>query len=139
MVTSTTSRNGSTSDDAYAYYYQEDADAAKMAEMQGFGWMEPIIIDDDDLMFGGKSLSAWYEEERKTLFDPEEERRGRQRVCPTPSSLPSLPDPSFSTLPQDSYSNVSLQVRQSSTKPSRHQHHERPSKKPQQHGEQEKQ
>lgn len=57
--------------------------------------MEPIIIDDDDLMFGGKSLSAWYEEERKSLSTPaEEERRGRQRVSLRPFLLsPTLGTP----------------------------------------------
>ncbi|KAK9423416.1 hypothetical protein SUNI508_04310 [Seiridium unicorne] len=47
---------------------------------QGYGWMEPTVIDDDDLMFGGKSLSAWHEEDRQKVSVPEEERRGRQRV-----------------------------------------------------------
>lgn len=42
-------------------------------------------IDDDDLQFGGKSLSEWYEEERRRLSlgsssSDEEDRRGRPRV-----------------------------------------------------------
>ncbi|RYP75337.1 hypothetical protein DL771_002433 [Monosporascus sp. 5C6A] len=61
------------------YYFVPDADE-QAAKVQGYGWMQPIIIDDDDLMFGGKSLSAWYEEERQSLsISAEEERRGRQR------------------------------------------------------------
>ncbi|KAK3313032.1 hypothetical protein B0H66DRAFT_384251 [Apodospora peruviana] len=44
-------------------------------------WMVATVIEDDDLMFGGKPLSAWYEEDRRRLStgDEEEERRGRQR------------------------------------------------------------
>ncbi|RYP72761.1 hypothetical protein DL769_004377 [Monosporascus sp. CRB-8-3] len=62
------------------YCFVPDADK-QATQVQGYGWMEPIIIDDDDLMFGGKSLSTWYEEERKSLsISIEEERRGRQRV-----------------------------------------------------------
>ncbi|RYP38607.1 hypothetical protein DL767_002543 [Monosporascus sp. MG133] len=61
------------------YYFVPDADE-QAAKVQGYGWMKPIIIDDDDLMFGGKSLSTWYEEERQSLsISVEEERRGRQR------------------------------------------------------------
>lgn len=47
-------------------------------------WIQATIIEDDDLMFGGKSLSTWYEEERRrlsTTSSDEEEHRGRQRVC----------------------------------------------------------
>lgn len=62
-----------------SYYYEPEM-AATGAETQGYGWMEPTVIDDDDLMFGGKSLSALYEEERTRASSPEEERRGRQRV-----------------------------------------------------------
>ena len=47
----------------------------------GYQLIEPISIDDDDIMWGGKSLSAWYEEERERVSGcSEEERRGRQRV-----------------------------------------------------------
>ncbi|KAK5989498.1 hypothetical protein PT974_11021 [Cladobotryum mycophilum] len=52
-------------------------------------WIQPIIIiEDEDLMFGGKTLSAWYEEDRSRLSGSsddghqshsEEERRGRER------------------------------------------------------------
>ncbi|KAL1835094.1 hypothetical protein VTK73DRAFT_6286 [Phialemonium thermophilum] len=48
-------------------------------------WMVATVIEDDDLMFGGKPLSAWYEEERtrqslgSSGSRDEEERRGRQR------------------------------------------------------------
>ncbi|KAI0484548.1 hypothetical protein GGR56DRAFT_669096 [Xylariaceae sp. FL0804] len=65
--------------EAEQYYYIPNVDMPEH-ELHGHGWMEPIVIDDDDLMFGGKSLSEWYEEERQTLdFPVEEERRGRQR------------------------------------------------------------
>ncbi|GAB0133339.1 hypothetical protein EsDP_00001751 [Epichloe bromicola] len=54
-------------------------------------WVQPIDIDDEDLMFGGKSLSAWHEEDRRRLssggsddgrndHSQDEERRGRERV-----------------------------------------------------------
>lgn len=48
----------------------------------GYQWIEPISIDDDDIMWGGKSLRAWCEEERRRVRAPseEEERRGRQMV-----------------------------------------------------------
>lgn len=44
-------------------------------------WMAATIIDDDDLMFGGKPLCAWYEEDRRMLScsTVDEETRGRQR------------------------------------------------------------
>ncbi|KAK3937372.1 hypothetical protein QBC46DRAFT_229254, partial [Diplogelasinospora grovesii] len=44
-------------------------------------WMMATVIEDDDLMFGGKPLSAWYEEERRaqSIASEEEERRGRPR------------------------------------------------------------
>jgi hypothetical protein len=48
-------------------------------------WMVTTVIDieDDDLMFGGKPLCTWYEEDRRRLSlcveDDEEETRGRQR------------------------------------------------------------
>lgn len=44
--------------------------------------MIATVIEDDDLTFGGKPLSAWYEEDRRRLSNSgkdEEERRGRQR------------------------------------------------------------
>ncbi|KAI0966081.1 hypothetical protein F4678DRAFT_466872 [Xylaria arbuscula] len=81
MVT-TTAPVHSTPDEAQ-YYYLPDVEGP--AEQHGsHAWMEPIVIDDDDLMFGGKSLSTWYEEERQSLSypieDEHEERRGRQRM-----------------------------------------------------------
>jgi len=45
-------------------------------------WMVVTVIEDNDLMFGGKPLYAWYEEDRRRLsssMDKEEETRGRQR------------------------------------------------------------
>jgi len=43
------------------------------------GWAMPIIIEDDDLMFGGKALSEWHEQDASRASD-EEEHRGRARV-----------------------------------------------------------
>ncbi|KAI1407328.1 hypothetical protein F5Y13DRAFT_132123 [Hypoxylon sp. FL1857] len=80
VTTTTTSTTSHHASEDTLHYYLPDTNARE-AELQKQGWMEPIVIDDEDLMFGGKSLSAWYEEERKTVsFPAEEERRGRQRV-----------------------------------------------------------
>ncbi|KAL7624684.1 hypothetical protein AAE478_006254 [Parahypoxylon ruwenzoriense] len=80
VTTSATATSHHHHSDDTLHYYLPDTNARE-AELQKQGWMEPIVIDDEDLMFGGKSLSAWYEEERKSLsFPAEEERRGRQRV-----------------------------------------------------------
>ncbi|KAI1104807.1 hypothetical protein F4804DRAFT_172539 [Jackrogersella minutella] len=79
MVTTTSTTSHTPAEDTLHYYLPDTN--AREAELQKQGWMEPIVIDDEDLMFGGKSLSAWYEEERKPVaFPVEEERRGRQRV-----------------------------------------------------------
>ncbi|PKS13109.1 hypothetical protein jhhlp_000451 [Lomentospora prolificans] len=62
----------------HQYYLSSD----KEMNPESYQWIEPISIDDDDLMFGGKSLSTWYEEDRSRLsgvYSDEEERRGRQR------------------------------------------------------------
>lgn len=48
-------------------------------------WVQATDIDDGDLTFGGKSLSEWYEEDRRRFSqgssddDSEQERRGRER------------------------------------------------------------
>ncbi|KAL2177335.1 uncharacterized protein P884DRAFT_277591 [Thermothelomyces heterothallicus CBS 202.75] len=44
-------------------------------------WMVATVINDDDLMFGGKPLCAWYEEDRRRFgcATVEEETRGRPR------------------------------------------------------------
>jgi hypothetical protein len=45
-------------------------------------WVQPTI-EDDDIIFDGKALSTWYEEERHRRIrssDDREERRGRKRV-----------------------------------------------------------
>ncbi|KAK8040026.1 hypothetical protein PG993_008437 [Apiospora rasikravindrae] len=51
-------------DDVSYYFLPSEADLACQ------GWMTPTVIDDDDLMFGGKSLSEWYEEERMQAASP---------------------------------------------------------------------
>lgn len=55
--------------------------AAGEIDLSSHSWMVATIIEDDDLMFGGKPLSAWYEEDRRRLssYIEEEETRGRQR------------------------------------------------------------
>lgn len=69
------------------YYVVPNASAmdpnAREFDLASQGWIQATIIEDDDLMFGGKSLSTWYEEERRRLSNgssDEEEHRGRQRV-----------------------------------------------------------
>ncbi|PHH60711.1 hypothetical protein CDD81_1329 [Ophiocordyceps australis] len=41
--------------------------SARELDLASHSWVQPIVIDDDDLMFGGKPLSAWYEEDRRRL------------------------------------------------------------------------
>ncbi|KAK0648192.1 hypothetical protein B0T16DRAFT_427459 [Cercophora newfieldiana] len=55
--------------------------AVREIDLESHPWMVATVIEDDDLTFGGKPLSAWYEEDRRRLSsgDDEEERRGRQR------------------------------------------------------------
>ncbi|KAK4120690.1 hypothetical protein N657DRAFT_636402 [Parathielavia appendiculata] len=61
-----------------------DSDAEEM-DLASQPWALAIVIEDDDLMFGGKPLCAWYEEDKRMLSTciAEEENRGRQRqrVC----------------------------------------------------------
>jgi hypothetical protein len=71
---------GGVLDQSYASYYE-------MSLQQTEPWMMATVIEDDDLMFGGKPLSAWYEEDRMQSMGSdadadEEERRGRQRERP---------------------------------------------------------
>jgi hypothetical protein len=62
--------------------YIPDA-AADEIDLASQPWMMATIIDDDDLMFGGKPLCAWYEEDRRMLSSAmdvdDEEPRGRPR------------------------------------------------------------
>lgn len=55
--------------------------SAREVDLGSHPWMVATVIEDDDLTFGGKPLSAWYEEDRRRLStgDEEEETRGRQR------------------------------------------------------------
>ena len=64
--------------------------SAREVDLDAHAWVQPTVIEDDDLTFGGKSLSAWYEEERLRLSSDDghghdqhahgEERRGRERT-----------------------------------------------------------
>ncbi|PHH65269.1 hypothetical protein CDD82_1682 [Ophiocordyceps australis] len=76
-----------------------DSSACEL-DLDSHSWVQPIVIDDDDLMFGGKPLSAWYEEDRRRLssgsddgdapdndhdvdqpsHSPDDEQRGRERT-----------------------------------------------------------
>ncbi|GKU04982.1 hypothetical protein FLAG1_07777 [Fusarium langsethiae] len=73
------------------YYYVPNLQALDPTAREvdpAYAWVQPTIIEDEDLTFGGKSLSAWYEEDRRrhssgsssSSSSDEEERRGRERV-----------------------------------------------------------
>jgi hypothetical protein len=82
MVTTTASPHQQHVDEDAQYYYLPDVDVP--SQEASHAWMEPIVINDEDLTWGGKSLSTWYEEERQslgyTMEEEHEERRGRQRI-----------------------------------------------------------
>ncbi|KAL2125641.1 hypothetical protein VTJ04DRAFT_2006 [Mycothermus thermophilus] len=64
-------------------YIPDPSDSLEDLELPSSSWMVATVIEDDDLMFGGKPLCAWYEEDRRRLSSEsvvdEEETRGRQR------------------------------------------------------------
>lgn len=64
--------------------------AAREVDLGQHAWIQATVIEDEDLMFGGKALSAWYEEERRRLSgsSDEEERRGRQLVSSATTTPP---------------------------------------------------
>ncbi|KAK4132165.1 hypothetical protein BT67DRAFT_386290 [Trichocladium antarcticum] len=66
--------------------------AADDMDQASFSWMAITVIEDDDLMFGGKPLCTWYEEDRRRLSTSidEEETRGRQRERDPVASLDHL-------------------------------------------------
>lgn len=86
MSSQQSSRNHSHSSTTSSYYYY--------AQTTQPTWMTVIPIEDDDLTFGGKPLSDWYEEDRRRYSPeteavmPEQEARGRtrKRTCePAPA------------------------------------------------------
>jgi hypothetical protein len=65
-----------------AYYTMPDLHTSTPSDAGT--WTAVTVIDDNDLMFGGKSLSAWYEEDRSQQgassdVKVDHERRGRSR------------------------------------------------------------
>lgn len=69
----------------YYHYFNMSSygSSAHEIDVTAYTWVQPVMIDDEDLTFGGKALSTWYEEERTRLShgsDDGEERRGRERV-----------------------------------------------------------
>merc|ERR1712000_685805 len=44
---------------------QTHPDTMSGAQYHEMSWVQPIDIDDEDLTFGGKSLSEWHEEDRR--------------------------------------------------------------------------
>ncbi|KAL1897933.1 hypothetical protein Sste5346_003785 [Sporothrix stenoceras] len=86
---STGSASSFDSMDSYDGYGYDNSNVDQQA------WMSFTIIEDDDLMFGGKPLCTWYEEDRRcsmgeegapspcsSVDDDEEMHRGRQRDRP---------------------------------------------------------
>ncbi|OIW25556.1 hypothetical protein CONLIGDRAFT_647302 [Coniochaeta ligniaria NRRL 30616] len=75
---SSSSQNAGAHSTSQAYSVKPSVDATGLSRH----WMVATIIDDNDLMFGGKSLSTWYEEDKRR-HNPsgavEQERRGRSR------------------------------------------------------------
>lgn len=43
-------------------FYVLDVNISEM-DLNSYLWMMVIVIEDDDLMFGGKFFSVWYEED----------------------------------------------------------------------------
>lgn len=87
---SSSSSSAATSTSGMMQYYY-DTGASYGFLQQEPAWLMATPIDDDDLTFGGKSLSTWYEEDRRRFSlgdessrtmesDEEEVSRGRQRV-----------------------------------------------------------
>ncbi|KAF5021210.1 hypothetical protein F66182_6749 [Fusarium sp. NRRL 66182] len=74
------------STDTTYYYYLPNLQAldpaAREVDPSAYSWVQPTMIEDEDLTFGGKALSTWYEEDRRrhSSGSDEEERRGRERV-----------------------------------------------------------
>lgn len=75
-----------------SYFVLSDVDPRDI-NLQPSQWQYATVIDDVDITFGGKPLSALYEEDRMRLSsasnassDDEEEHRGRQRVRQSYSS-----------------------------------------------------
>ena len=73
------------STESTSYYYvvpnlQALDPTAREVDLSAHAWVQPTVIDDADLTFGGKPLCTWYEEERRRLSNGDEERRGRERV-----------------------------------------------------------
>lgn len=84
--TDSTTSSSSSSSSPSQYFFLSDLQAldptADELDPGSTSWVEPTVIDDDDLTFGGKSLSAWHEEEGRRLSGEadRDDRRGRERV-----------------------------------------------------------
>ncbi|KAK2761110.1 hypothetical protein CKAH01_16366 [Colletotrichum kahawae] len=93
---------------------------AREVDLASQSWIQATIIEDDDLMFGGKSLSTWYEEERRRLSNTssdEEEHRGRQRVRHEQPQSQSQPKQHVANIPK-------VRKHHSSHKHHHHHHHQ---------------
>ncbi|KAH7132744.1 hypothetical protein EDB81DRAFT_950190 [Dactylonectria macrodidyma] len=42
-------------------------------DLDAYTWIQPTAIEDDEVMFDGKALSTWYEEERRRLSSGSED------------------------------------------------------------------
>ncbi|KAH7129618.1 hypothetical protein B0J13DRAFT_453434 [Dactylonectria estremocensis] len=52
-------------------------------DLDAYTWIQPTAIEDDEVMFDGKALSTWYEEERRRLSSGSEdgEKSRSQNTC----------------------------------------------------------
>ncbi|KAM5378806.1 hypothetical protein ACJZ2D_004279 [Fusarium nematophilum] len=48
--------------------------SAEESDLKAYTWFQVIIIQDDDLIFGGKALSTLHEENRRRLISGSRER-----------------------------------------------------------------
>ncbi|EXK30532.1 hypothetical protein FOMG_13333 [Fusarium oxysporum f. sp. melonis 26406] len=68
---------------SYFFPYLQDFDTyVQEVDPNAYIWIQPTI-EDNDLIFDGKALSTWYEEDRRRRIgvgEDGEERRGRKRV-----------------------------------------------------------
>ncbi|KAH7204584.1 hypothetical protein DER44DRAFT_899751 [Fusarium oxysporum] len=90
------------------YYYVPNLQAldptAREVDPSAYAWVQPTIIEDEDLTFGGKALSTWYEEDRRrhSSGSDEEERRGHTHIT--------KPVPPLFALPTDIFFGIAFSI-----------------------------
>ncbi|KAH8653912.1 hypothetical protein BGZ61DRAFT_374032 [Ilyonectria robusta] len=54
--------------------------SAPEVDLDAYTWVQPTAIEDNEVMFDGKALSTWYEEERRRLSSGgEDSKKSRSR------------------------------------------------------------